>query len=102
LEVAVFAGGQTSVSLDDGTKLSQSAPTTAFNLTGATHAGGAIPAAQSAADLLTCNACTWDDPANRVWKVAVVTQGDILTAGPLTVSVAGAPIVKRFLFSVRH
>ncbi len=103
LEVAVFAGGQTSVTLDDGTLLSQSAPTSAFTPGAATTgAGKAIPVAASQADLMTCSACTWDDPASHVWSVAVNTAAETITAGPLTVAVAGAPAVKQFLFSVRH
>jgi hypothetical protein len=102
LEVAVFAGGQSSVTLDDGTVLSQSAPTDAFMPNAPTHAAGAIPMATAETDLQTCDACAWDDPTNHVWKVVTKTQADSITAGPLTISVSGSPTVKRFLFSVRH
>ena len=102
LEVAVFAGGQSSVTLDDGTVLAQSAPTDPFAPASPTHAAGAIPPAANAADLLTCDACAWDDPASHVWSVAVKTQADAITAGPLVLTVSGAPTVKRFLFTVRH
>lgn len=102
LEVMVFAGGDTSVTLDDGTVLSQSAPTDAFAPSSPAHAAGAIAMAASEADLATCDACAWDDPPNHVWKVAVKTQGDTITAGPLTVGVKNAPSVKRFVFTVRH
>jgi alpha-glucosidase (family GH31 glycosyl hydrolase) len=103
LEVQVFAGGQTSVTLADGTVLSQSAPTSAFQ-PGATvtHAGGPILAAASPADLMTCNACFYDDPTTNVFSIAVVTESDAITAGPLTVSVSASPSVKRYLFTVRH
>jgi hypothetical protein len=63
--------------------------------------------AASAADLLTCNACAWDDPASHTWSVAVLTAADAITAGPLTLSVRGVAGVagagvKRFVFRVRH
>jgi alpha-D-xyloside xylohydrolase len=102
LEVAVFAGGQTSVTLDDGTTLAQSAPSDPFSPGSPAHAAGAIPAAATEADLMTCDACAWDDTANHVWKVVLKTQADTITAGALTLSVSGSPSVKRFLFSVRH
>ena len=102
LEVAVFAGGQSTVTLDDGTVLSQSAPTDPFTPGAPTHAAGAIPMATAESDLQTCDACAWDDPANHVWKVVTSTQADSITAGSLTISVSGSPTVKRFLFSVRH
>ena len=102
LGVDVFAGGQTSVQLDDGTVLSQSAPSGSFAPTAPTHAAGSIPMAASAAELLTCNACAWDDPSSHTWSVAVQTSADTITAGPLTLSVRGASMVKRFVFRVRH
>jgi alpha-glucosidase len=103
LEAQVFAGGQTSVTLDDGTTLSQSAPTSAFD-PGATvlHAGVAVPKAASPSDLMTCAACFLDDPDAHVFSVAVETAGDTITAGPLTLAVSGSPSVKRYLFTVRH
>jgi hypothetical protein len=103
LEVQVFAGGQTSVTLDDGTVLSQSAPTTAF-APGATvtHGAGPIAPASSPADLMTCDACFWDEPSTNVFSIAVVTASDAITAGPLSVSVSASPSVKRYLFTVRH
>jgi hypothetical protein len=102
LAVDVFAGGQSSVQLDDGTTLSQSAPEAPFAPTSPTHGGVAIPAASSATDLMTCDACALDDPASNTWSVAVVTSADTITAGPLKLSVSGATSVKRFLFRVRH
>jgi alpha-glucosidase len=103
LEVQVFAGGTSSLTLDDGTIFSQTAPTTAFNPgTSPTYSGGAIPMAASVADLQTCDACFWNDPASNVFSIAVVTASDSITAGPLTVTVAESPSVKRYLFTVRH
>jgi alpha-glucosidase (family GH31 glycosyl hydrolase) len=102
-EVAVFAGGQSSVTLDDGTVLSQSAPTDPFTPGTPTAASGTpIPQATSAAALRTCGACWFDDPTNNVWSVAVRGQSETVTAGALTVSVASSPIVRTYLFSVRH
>jgi alpha-glucosidase (family GH31 glycosyl hydrolase) len=103
LEVQVFAGGTTSVTLDDGTVLSQTAPTAAFSPgTSVSHGAGSIPAAASPADLMTCAACYRDDPLANVFSIAVVTQSDTVTAGPLSVSVSASPSVKRYLFTVRH
>lgn len=102
LQVDVFAGGATSVTLDDGTVLSQSAPTDAFSPGVATRASGSIPSAASEADLATCDACVWDDAADRVWTVAIKTQSDSISAPPLTLSTQGSPNVKRFVFRVRH
>jgi alpha-glucosidase (family GH31 glycosyl hydrolase) len=103
LEVQVFAGGTTKMTLDDGTVLEQSAPTTSFDPGPATLNGRKpIPAASSQADLTTCGACTWDDPASHVWSVAVHTADDTITAGPLTLAVHSSPSVKQFVFTVRH
>jgi alpha-glucosidase len=102
LEVAVFAGGQTSLTLDDGTVLTQSAPVAAFAPTAPTDGAGPIAAASTALDLMTCNACYFDDPATHVWSVAVVTADETITSGPLTVAVHGSSAVKRFVFTVRH
>jgi alpha-glucosidase (family GH31 glycosyl hydrolase) len=103
LEVQVFAGGSSSLTLDDGTVFSQSAPAAAFDPgTTITHSGGAIAAAAGSADLQTCTACYLDDPEAHVLSIAVVTSGDTITAGPLVVGVASSPTVKRYLFTVRH
>ena len=102
LEVAIFAGGDSSVTLDDGTILSQSAPRDAFTPGAPSHAAGAIPMAATAAELATCDACAWDDPSAHVFSIAVKTQADTIALGSLTVGVAASPTVKRFLFRVRH
>jgi hypothetical protein len=102
LAADVFAGGQTSVQLDDGTVLSQSAPTVAFSPGPPSDASGAIPMVDDAAALMSCSACAYDDPVSYTWSVSVQAQADTITAGPLTLSVSGSPIVKRFLFRVRH
>lgn len=106
LQVDVFAGGMTSVTLDDGTVLSQSAPPGPFLPGSATLAGEPVPGASLEGDLMTCDACVWVDAASRIWSVAVVTTPSsssvAIEAGPLTVSVSSAPMVKRFLFRVRY
>ena len=88
--------------LDDGTVLAQSAPSGSFAPGAPMHGGQSIPMAASAADLQTCNACAWDDPASHTWSVAVVTRSDMITAGALTLSIQSAPMVKRFVLRVRH
>jgi hypothetical protein len=102
LAVDVFAGGQTSVQLDDGTVLAQSAPADAFDPGPASDLGGAIPMVDSVTALADCSTCAYDDPVSHTWSVSVQTQADTITAGPLTLTVSGSPIVKRFLFRVRH
>jgi hypothetical protein len=103
LQVDMFAGGQTSVQLDDGTVLSQSAPPGPFAPGAPSDASGPIPMVTDAASLLSCTpACAFDDPASHVWSVAVQTNGDTISAPPLILRVSGSPTVKRFLFRVRH
>jgi hypothetical protein len=102
LQVDVFAGGATSVTLGDGTVLSQSAPAGPFTPGPANLAGVAIPMAQSEGDLLTCDACAYDDPASHIWSVSLQAQTGTIDAAPLTLSVSGAPTAKRFVFRVRH
>jgi alpha-glucosidase (family GH31 glycosyl hydrolase) len=96
LEVAVFAGGNTSVTLDDGTTLSQSAPSGPFS------PQSPVPMAQSEAELMTCDACAWVDPSHHLFEIAVTTQERTLACGPLTLGVRGSPNVKKYLFTVRH
>jgi hypothetical protein len=102
LEVDVFAGGATSVTLSDGTVLSQSAPAGSFTPGAPSHSAGAIPMTQSEAGLLACDACAYDDPASHIWSVSVQAQVDTIHAPPLILSVSGAPAVKRLVFRVRH
>jgi alpha-glucosidase (family GH31 glycosyl hydrolase) len=102
LQVDVFAGGKTSVTLDDGTTLSQSAPSDAFVPGAPAHAAGAIPSTTNVQDLMTCAACAFDDPTSHVWSVAVQAQADTITAGQLVLSVSGSPIAKHVVFRVRH
>jgi hypothetical protein len=103
LQVDVFAGGQTTIQLDDGTILSQTSPVDPFDPGSPTHAAGAIPSVAYEVDLTACDgACTWTDPSDGTLSVAVVTQSDTIQAGPLTLSVSGAPPNKRFVFRVRH
>jgi len=100
---AGLRGGETSVVLEDGTTLSQSAPTTPFDPgTTVTHGGAAVPPAASPADLMTCAACFWSEPATNVFSIAVVTASDSIVAGGLAVGVSASPSVKRYLFTVRH
>jgi hypothetical protein len=102
LQVDVFAGGSTSVTLGDGTVLSQSAPSGPFTPGPPTFAGVAIRAAQSEADLLACDACAYDDPASHIWSVSVQAQMGTVNAPPLILSLSGSPTAKRLVFRVRH
>jgi alpha-glucosidase (family GH31 glycosyl hydrolase) len=101
LYVDVFAGGQSSVALDDGTVVSQSAPPGPFVPGPAADASGPIAATANAQDLRSCDACVFDDPAGHVLSIAVTTQSDTITAGELSLSVS-SPTAKRFILRVRH
>jgi alpha-glucosidase (family GH31 glycosyl hydrolase) len=108
LDVDVFAGGQTSVQLDDGTVLSQSAPADPFGvatppaLPPPRDSAGPMAIVTDATQLLACSACAYVDPADGTWSFAVQTSGDTITAGPLTLTISSAPSVKRFVLRVRH
>ena len=105
LAADVFAGGQTSVQLDDGTVLSQSAPSGAFTPGSPSDQNGPIPMVSNATELQECDECAYDDAASNVWSVSFSSgpgQPETITAGPLALSVSGCPIVKRFVLRVRH
>ncbi len=101
LEIMVFAGGTTTLTLDDGTVLSQEAPSVPFVPTAPMRGTSAIRMAGSEAELASCEACAWSDPARHVFSIAVVTRDENITAGALHLRVARSPQVKRYLFTVR-
>ncbi len=104
VEAWIFAGGSSQITLDDGTTISQSAPTIAFTPTAPTVKGstGPMTVALTEQDLMTCDACALDDTAARRLSIAIKTTGDTITAGALTVAVAQSPSVKRYLMRVRY
>jgi alpha-glucosidase (family GH31 glycosyl hydrolase) len=103
LEAAVFAGGTTSVTLDDGTQLSQTSPLQQFTPADpVSTTWGGLNTVLEQSGLSTCGTCAYNDAANRVYQIAMQTAGDTVTAGPLTVSVANSPSVKRYLFTVHY
>jgi alpha-glucosidase len=105
VEAIVFAGGSTSVTLEDGTKLEQSAPLSAFEPDVVMRGGVAIPAAATEVDLKNCDACVFRKPGVRELRIAVRAQGqataETLTAGALSLRLA-APATKRFVLTVRY
>ncbi|HEY2516039.1 MAG TPA: TIM-barrel domain-containing protein [Polyangiaceae bacterium] len=105
LEVQIFAGGSSSLTLDDGTVFTQSAPAAPFDpgstVTRVTGGGAPMTPASSATDLETCDACYLRDGGTNVLYISVRTASDAFTAGPLAVSVSASPSVKRYLFTVR-
>jgi alpha-glucosidase (family GH31 glycosyl hydrolase) len=101
-EVEVFAGGQTSVALDDGTVISQTAPSDPFVPSDPRTTTRAIGAAKDALELQTCDVCAWEDPAAHTYSIALSAQNETITAAALVLSVASSPDVKRFVFVVRH
>ena len=101
LEVAVFAGGSSTITLDDGTVLAQVAPATPFVPASPMRGAVPIPMVVTEAELGTCDACAWTNNAKSALSIAVVTRDETITAGALRLSVKGSPQVKRYLFSVR-
>ncbi len=103
LYVQLFTGGSTSVTLEDGTTIAQTAPTAAYDVTDPPLAMNAtlVQAAQ-ASDLTTCNACFLDDPSSRTLSITLQTSADTITAGPVTVTLGQSPNVKRFVMQLHH
>jgi len=103
LDLEIFTGGATSVSLDDGTKISQSAPLDAYDVVlPPTAQNASLTQAAQASDLATCDACWLDDPASRTLSVTLKTQSDTIAAGPVSVALDQSPNVKRFVIRVHH
>ncbi len=103
LYVEMFTGGSTDITLDDATKLSQSAPTTAYDIaTAPTAQNATLAVAAQPSDLATCDACFLDDAASRTLSVTLKTKGDTITAGALVVSLSQSPNVKRFVLHLHH
>ncbi len=101
--VEIFSGGSSSVVLGDGTKIAQTAPSSAYDFSGAPTAKNVtlVQAAQPS-DLATCDACFLDDPSTRTLSVTVKTSADAITASPLGVTIDSSPNVKRFVMHLHH
>jgi alpha-glucosidase (family GH31 glycosyl hydrolase) len=103
LVLEIFSGGTTNIALADGTKVSQTAPSSAYDFTSAPQAQNATLAqAATTSDLATCDACFLDDPASRTMSVTLKTSSDTITIAPLTVTVDSSPNVKRFVMHLHH
>jgi alpha-glucosidase (family GH31 glycosyl hydrolase) len=111
LQVDVFAGGESSATLEDGTVIAQSAPADPFVPAAAMIDGTPLSEAQDEAELQSCNACTWSDTASRIYSVALVTTPGVtpiaINASPLTLSLSGGnrstrAMMRRFVFRVRY
>ncbi len=103
LYVEIFSGGQTNATLDDGTSISQSAPTTAYDVTlPPTAQNATLTEATQSSDLATCDACWLDDPTSRTLSITLQTQSDVVSAGAFTATLDHAPNVKRFVMHVHH
>lgn len=102
VEVWIYAGNTTQFTLDDGAVISQSAPASAFSPGKPVAKNATLTVAATEKDLETCVACALDDPANHQLSISLKTSGDTITAGPLTVSLAQGPSVKRYLMRVRY
>ncbi len=103
LYVEFFTGGSTSLTLDDGTTLSQTAPASAYDVTlPPTAKNATLVQATLPTDLATCNACFLDDPTSRTLSVTLQTAADVVSAGALSVTIAQSPNVKRFVMHLHH
>lgn len=102
LEAWIYAGGDTNVTLDDGTVISQSAPASAFEPGAPFGSSGALAPAASAADLATCDACFSTDPVARTLSVGLHAASETITAGLLSMSVTHSPVVKHYLLVVHY
>ncbi|HEY1956251.1 MAG TPA: TIM-barrel domain-containing protein [Polyangiaceae bacterium] len=103
LDVEIFSGGSTNVTLGDGTTIAQSAPTDAYDVVlPPTAKNATLVQATQASDLTTCDACWLDDPASRTLSITIDTQSDTITAGPVSVTLDQSPNVKRFVMRVHH
>ena len=112
LDVEIFSGGSTDVTLGDGTTIAQSAPADAYDVTlPPTAKNATLVQAAQASDLTTCDACWLDDETTRTLSITLKTSSDVITAGPVSVTLdhraSGAdpvrrPNVKRFVMRVHH
>jgi alpha-glucosidase (family GH31 glycosyl hydrolase) len=105
LYVELFTGGSTSVTLGDGTVISQTAPTTAYDVGTPTAQNATLLPAINPNDLTTCSACWSDDATTRTLSVTLTTSGDTIQAGALTVTIT-TPMpnsnVKQFVMHMHH
>ena len=101
MEVRIFAGNSTSVTIANGTTFSQSAPATSPNVSAPSDDTGAIPLAASEADTASCSRCAYLDSAAHKLTVVDTVQNVSVTAGDVTFAVKGASESKRYLFVVR-
>jgi alpha-glucosidase (family GH31 glycosyl hydrolase) len=110
LEVLVFAGGDSSFTLDDGVTIAQHAPREQFDPGAPTLRGAPLPAAASEADLATCNACAWRAPDRKLmvaFSTDLSTGEERVEAGAFSFTVrksapqAGPGPVKRYLATIR-
>ncbi len=102
LEVRVFPGGDSNITLDDGTVISASAPTSAFDVALPSDAQGAFTMASSEPQLTICDRCAFIDASTRTLEL-IMSPNEKVTAGALTLSVNGGNgNVKRYFFVVRY
>lgn len=100
MEVRIFSGNASQITLADGTTFFQSGPTSNPNLTAPTDDQGAIPAAAVETDTATCSRCAWLDSANHLLEVAVSGANENVTAGDLKLGVRNGVEIKRYYFVV--
>ncbi len=101
MEVRIFAGNSTQITIADGTTFSQSAPATSPNVSAPSDDAGAVPLAASEADMTSCARCAFLDGTARKLSVVDTAKDVSVTAGDVTFAVKGASESKRYLFVVR-
>jgi len=103
LYLEIFTGGSTSITLGDGTEISQTAPPGPYTpTTPPTAQNATFVQAADASDLATCSACWLDDPASSTLDISLQTSGDVINAGAVTVNIASSPNVKQFVMHLHH
>jgi alpha-glucosidase len=105
LEVRVFAGGESSFTLPDGTIIEQRAPRDTFEPSAPEGSLGPLPVVNDAGELTTCGRCAFRAPGARSWIMAIAeageknpgeTRDETITMGALTLALRRSPSVKRY------
>lgn len=100
MEVRIYAGNTTQITLTGGTTFFQTAPATNPNVTAASDDQGAIPAAVAETDTASCSRCAWLDTTNHLLEVAETATNANVTAGDLKFGVKNGSEIKRYIFVV--
>lgn len=100
MEVRIYAGNSTQITITGGTTFFQKAPATNPNVTAASDDQGVVPAAAAETDTATCARCAWLDTTNHLLEVAETATNANVTAGDLNFGVKNGTEIKRYIFVV--